>query len=551
MMKRFGLVLFISFSISHFNCWAKAGDKHLKLHTPVKEYQFMTTFDYKDAAEKSKSSTAYLWIPPSCKRVRGVVVLSQNVLEQWLAEHPLFRKSCAKMDLAIVWACPGFFVDGKDHFPQKNALTLQNCLNNLANISGYEELNKVPWLPIGHSGTNNMVRALLEAKPERIIAAITMKGGPGFKSENHIPVMCNAGEYFEWNQHKEDLINPLKRIPNYENVLKERKEKNQPLTYFFDPNTGHFDCSEQLTKAIANYVLEVSKARLTTVDSILNPINLNDGWVAGLPLPGAKFIHPKPYQKATKEERNLPWYFTKQQAIDAVKMAQVDFNRKPQIASFTNIDGSMAGFNKGIVWPIPYQTGLDGVTFELNPVFLMAIPDTFRFANTALGHGKKIPEIIPLCGNVKQTGKYQFQITPERNFKSSATYLVIRQEGDDKYRTSISPGQLVVNQNNKGLSQLITIDTLVTISQNVKHVKLKASSTSGMPVGFFVKAGPAVVKNDVLTISNIPPKTKFPVKVTVVAYQWGRNIEPFVKTAPFEERSFEITKDIYLNHKIN
>jgi hypothetical protein len=41
-------------------------------------------------------------------------------------------------------------------------------------------------------------------------------------------------------------------------------------------------------------------------------------------------------------------------------------------------------------------------------------------------------------------------------------------------------------------------------------------------VNYYVVAGPAIVEGNQLVFTEIPEKTAYPIKVTVVAYQWGR-----------------------------
>ena len=71
-------------------------------------------------------------------------------------------------------------------------------------------------------------------------------------------------------------------------------------------------------------------------------------------------------------------------------------------------------------------------------------------------------------------------------------------------------------------------------------VPLKASSDSGLPVGFFVETGPAIVKDGNLILTKIPPGAKFPITVTVAAWQFGRYAEPKVKRADIVKQSFQI-----------
>jgi hypothetical protein len=61
-------------------------------------------------------------------------------------------------------------------------------------------------------------------------------------------------------------------------------------------------------------------------------------------------------------------------------------------------------------------------------------------------------------------------------------------------------------------------------------------------VAYYVVAGPAEVEGDLLKLTPIPPRAKYPVKVTVVAWQYGRLDEPKVKTAEAVAQDFYITR---------
>jgi hypothetical protein len=55
-----------------------------------------------------------------------------------------------------------------------------------------------------------------------------------------------------------------------------------------------------------------------------------------------------------------------------------------------------------------------------------------------------------------------------------------------------------------------------------------------------VKEGPAIIKDGVLIFTKIPQRTKFPVKIAVVAWQYGKNVEPKIQSAEPVERVFYI-----------
>lgn len=104
--------------------------------------------------------------------------------------------------------------------------------------------------------------------------------------------------------------------------------------------------------------------------------------------------------------------------------------------------------------------------------------------------------------------------------------------GNEEFRRSDRPGHpwvYVVNKNGK--PQTIDFPKIENQPRSVKTLKLKATSDSVLPVQFFVVSGPAEMKNDdTLEFLPIPPRSKFPVRVIVGAYQWGRTIEPKVQS---------------------
>jgi hypothetical protein len=63
-----------------------------------------------------------------------------------------------------------------------------------------------------------------------------------------------------------------------------------------------------------------------------------------------------------------------------------------------------------------------------------------------------------------------------------------------------------------------------------------------MPVYFYVQEGPAEWKDGKLIFTKIPPRSKFPIKITVVAWQYGRSVEPKIKSATPVAQSFYILK---------
>jgi hypothetical protein len=92
----------------------------------------------------------------------------------------------------------------------------------------------------------------------------------------------------------------------------------------------------------------------------------------------------------------------------------------------------------------------------------------------------------------------------------------------------------------EGAPQKIDFPKIPNQKRRTKSLTLHATSDSGLPVGFFVREGPAEVQSDTLKFTAIPPRAKFPLKVTLGAYQFGRLAEPKIQSADPVFREFFI-----------
>jgi hypothetical protein len=94
----------------------------------------------------------------------------------------------------------------------------------------------------------------------------------------------------------------------------------------------------------------------------------------------------------------------------------------------------------------------------------------------------------------------------------------------------------------KGKTQTITFPSLGNLNVDSDPIELKATSDSGLPVEYYVAYGPATIVKERLQISELPARATFPINVKVVAYQFGRGVEPLVKTAAPVEQTIQIQK---------
>jgi hypothetical protein len=73
-------------------------------------------------------------------------------------------------------------------------------------------------------------------------------------------------------------------------------------------------------------------------------------------------------------------------------------------------------------------------------------------------------------------------------------------------------------------------------------VKLAATSDADLPVEYYVAYGPAVIADGKLSIVELPARATFPIAVKIVACQFGRGVEPLVRTAQPVELTIQIEK---------
>lgn len=116
----------------------------------------------------------FLWIPPECEQVRGVVVGQRNMLEEGVFEHPAFRANLARLGLAERWIVPAD--DVVFRFGQGAGETIETMLNQFASTSGYGELQTAPVIPMGHSACASFPWNFTAWQPERTLAVPSIKG---------------------------------------------------------------------------------------------------------------------------------------------------------------------------------------------------------------------------------------------------------------------------------------------------------------------------------------------------------------------------------------
>lgn len=525
---------------------------------PLTQGQENSVFQY---AISNPGYKAFLWIPPNCTQVRGLVIDKWNYFDEALVQDPQIRKACQEEDLGLaclITTTPEMhntisFFDPKE----KAAEVLLKALSDLAKESGYKEIACAPIFTIGHSYSGGFSWRCAAWDRNRVFGALAIKTGawelknPGDNMEG-VPVLNLVGQYGEWNSgdgYGEPFGDGVE-------ALAMRRNPKHLTSFAVEWGGGHFEWSENCARLASLFIRKAAKARLPDQAPSEGPVKLKEidpssGWLMRPYFYPAGPMHPYPAKEFPQDKRAAFWYFDGEFANACRDFTAEQRSRKIQKLSFMR-EGKPVGYADHIV----DKTGLqywgelvpesDGITYRFNAGFLDTMPARFPRGGEPLGHAPGPVQIICDVGPFEPVGDGAFRLkfsrfsclNPVAGFHASHL-------GNKEYAASVAPIQAAaLKKNTEGKPQRITFAEIPDVKLGTQEIKLNAVSDSGEKVEYFVFAGPAVIHDgNLLRLTEIPPRSKFPVKVTVVAWQFGRSTEPKLQTAEMVERSCYIMKD--------
>lgn len=537
MIRKFILLIAVSLSLQFTN---------------AQVYQWSVTVESEISSETNSSPQAFLWIPENCKQVKGIVVGMHNMIEEGILEHPDFRKTMSDVGIAEIWLTPA--VDML-FAPSKGAQeAFDEMLKKLADVSGYTEIATAPIVPIGHSACASYPWNFAALNPQKTLAILSIHGDapqtnltgcgrPNLNWGNHningIPGLMVMGEYEWW----EDRLAPAIEYKN--------NHPQTAISLLADAGHGHFDYSDMLVHYLALFIKEAAKYRLTDGKE-LKPIDPKAGWLADRWHPEQEPPQSKaaPYNQYKGNKAEAFWYFDKKMAKETEKYYAATRAKKDQYIGITQ-KGKMLNYNKKshAMCKGKFHPESDGLTFHISATFT----DSLRTMPSREHSVKGTIKIDRICGPVEKINDSTFTIRFYRmglnNTKRTGDiWLIAHNEGDKVYKSSVQQINVRIPfKNQVGKEQHITFPEIENITEGNSLVSLNAISDSGLPVYYYVKEGPAKIVDNRLVFTKIPPRTKFPVKVSVVAWQYGKSTKPEVQTANPVEQSFYIIKKLTTN----
>lgn len=528
------------------------------------EWQWSVQLPSVVSNETDAHPQAFLWIPADCEQVKAVVVGQHNMCEETLFENPLFRRQMQEAGIALVWITP--ILDFPWEVKTGCNEALLTAIDDLAEVSGYSELKVAPIVPLGHSAMATFPWNFAAWNPERTLAVVSYHGDAprtnltGYGGANlewgrtrnidGIPGLMIEGEYEWW----EARVNPA--------LAFRMMYPGSCISFLCDAGRGHFDVADRTAEYIGLFLKKAAEHRLPehidwSKPVALKKLNPGDGWLAERWRTGAeepqgevrtarlkkqpRRAKPGPYLQYKGDRHDAFWYFDREMAELTEDFYRQEHDLLPQYVSFMQ-GGELVPYNpkSHVTLSARFLPEADGVTFHLKAVYT----DSLR-KSTVDKHSVAVPSIERICGPVKQVNDTTFTLNFYRmgtaNKKRTSSITLVASAGGDRYYKECVQ-ELSFNipyPLTGGKRQNILFPGVDDVPVGTESVSLKATSDCGLPVYYYVKEGPAEVKDGKLIFTKIPPRSKLPLKVTVVAWQYG--MEGKVQTAEPVERSFFIT----------
>jgi hypothetical protein len=516
----------------------------------------------RNSLEHPGESRAWLWIPPDCEHVHGVVVAQDNMEEISILENPKFRAALAKLHFAEVWVSPSF--DHLFRFNEGAGETFDGMMADLAKASGYDELNFAPVVPLGHSAAASWPYYFAAWNPGRTLCALSVSGQwPYWRNPIFAPDI--------WGKRNIDFIPCLESMGEYEAAdswsregLWERQQHPLlPLSMLANPGQGHFAATDAKVEYLALYIKKAVEYRVpknwdgNSAPKLIPIDPMKTGWLVDKWRRDQKPTAPAaPVGEYKGDPKQAFWFFDQQLARATEKYEAAFRGLKPQLVGYIQ-DGKMAPQrDEHLQVNLKFEPLADGITFKLAGAFYDSVPPgSPRLPDWAeapvgspLGHATNgVISINPVSGPVEKINDDTFAVAlqketlQETNASRYELVFAATQRGDADCKPAVQQAHLFIPaRNTAGAEQHITFPEIPDQKAGTKSLQLHAVSDADVPVHYFVREGPAELDGDGLRFAKIPTRAKFPVKVTVVAWQYGRSTEPKLKTAEPVARSFNL-----------
>jgi hypothetical protein len=306
------------------------------------------------------------------------------------------------------------------------------------------------------------------------------------------------------------------------------------MSMVVDPGAGHFSFNPELADYVALFIRKAAHCRIRDDGPVLRDLPLESGWLTDSTFMTPSRFAPAPYSEYKGDPSLALWHMDEELARGAEAFGESRKGKLDQRVTFVQ-DGKRLP----AAWleDVKFEPEQDGGTLKLHAAFVSETPTGVADSGKPLGHAEE-PILFRLIGGWmgggEQVSGNVFRIAPS-NFGLPDNLMVLAYHpGDDKYSYTEQPCQI---EYPKLLNITDTIDfpAPANVRFGAAGMELHAKSSSGAPVEFYFQSGPAQGESGRVRFVPIPIRTKFPMKVTVVAYEPSRHAEPVTRTFLIEK----------------
>ncbi len=361
---------------------------------------------------------------------------------------------------------------------------------------------------------------------------------------------------------------------------------NELLGECWEMMSGHFDMLPGDYRFVADWLDVVAHARLPQhPGDALKNLTLRDGWLMDPNVPSTGALppnHPQParYLDFKGERRRALWYPTEALARRQFEIVRDEPRREIEMFTFLDPHGSpidLAHTSMAVMTDtalLPHDGGL----FELITHHFTSPPEIcttkhgkdksgpHKMANVLFPNQSTLPtSSLPLrfdanSGPVELVRSETFtdsrgvretrfvlrmkrhRLTPDPVF--TMFFPRVFHEGDDHFSAAGRTCQIAWVSQDMGHNmqeQIIDFPVIADTSASAPKILLKASSSAGLPVDYFVFKGPGIIREGAFVPLEMPSGRHQPVEVTIAAYQVGHyKTEGGWKPAKSVYRTFQL-----------
>ena len=425
----------------------------------------------------------------------------------------------------------------------------------MADVSGYDEIARAPVFFMSHSMGGLLCWHAPYRIPERCWGSVPFKTGTRIQPKDIPNANCHGVPIMYVNQIAPEGPNGHSD-PN-SCALAARKDTENLVCQLFDWGGLHLDTTHELASLVALFIEKAGKYRLS--DEIpatgfpkLKDLKPSDGWLA------TSLLEPKQFPMAPEKQYTGPkdrafWYFDRETAKAVTSFEIENKKRKPQyVTAISNgkplepLSGPFESIR------VPIDTAIDdGWSIKLKAALLDTVPSTDPAKRVPTGHALGGKAVVNATGgdNWVKLDDETFRYREYNRGYLGHGYVVASHPGDAEYsRASTALQVWMPDYSRQGAPQTIVFPEIPNVMVGTKEIVLNGTSdVPGQTVEYYVVSGPAELTGtdpkytgNILRLTPIPPRAKFPVKIIVAAYQKGRLMAPLVQSAAEVVREFQV-----------